>query len=53
MCLHPQAVPPVPEVTARVARTAFRKGNLVMRMRDEFGAIYSDEDFASLFPTRG
>jgi transposase len=53
MCLHPQPVPPVPEDTARVARAAFRKGNLFMRMRDEFGAIYTDEDFAALFPTRG
>lgn len=53
MCLHPQAVPPVPEDTSRIARAAFRKGNLFMRMRDEFGAIYSDEDFAPLFSTRG
>src|SRR5947209_20590861 len=53
MCLHPQAVPPVPDSTARVARAAFRKGNLFMRMRDEFGAIYTDEDFAPLFPTHG
>lgn len=53
MCLHPQTVPPVPDATARVARAAFRKGNLFMRMRDEFGAIYTDEDFAPLFPSRG
>lgn len=53
MCLHPQAVPPVPGDTARVARAAFRKGNLFLRMRDEFGAIYTDNSFASLFPSRG
>jgi transposase len=53
MCLHPHAVPPIPEDTARVARAAFRKGNLFMRMRDEFGAIYADDAFASLFPSRG
>lgn len=52
-CLHPHAVPPVPEETARVARAAFRKGNLFMRMRDEFGAIYTDDAFAALFPSRG
>jgi hypothetical protein len=49
MCLHPRAVPPVPADTARVAYAAFRKGNLFMRMRDEFGAIYSDDAFAALF----
>ena len=53
MCLHPHPVPPVPTTTARIARAAFRKGNLFMRMRDEFGAIYSDEDFVALFPSRG
>lgn len=53
MCLHPQAVPPVPDDTARIARAAFRKGNLFLRMRDEFGAMYTDEDFAALFPPRG
>jgi transposase len=53
MCLHPRAVPPVPVDTARVARFAFLEGNLFMRMRDEFGAIYSDDAFAVLFPSRG
>lgn len=53
MSLHPQAVPPVPQSTARVARAAFRRGNVYMRMRDEFGALYTDESFAPLFPTRG
>jgi transposase len=53
MCLHPHAVPPVPADTARIARAAFRKGNLFMRMRDEFDAIYSDDAFAALFPSRG
>src|SRR5579885_1543341 len=53
MSLHPQAVPPVPQSTARAARAAFRRGNVYMRMRDEFGALYTDESFAPLFPTRG
>ena len=50
MCLHPHAVPPVPDGTARAA---FRKGHLFMRMRDEFGTIYTDDAFAALFPSRG
>jgi transposase len=51
--LPPGPVPPVPADTARVARAAFPKGNPLMRMRDELGAIYDDEVFAHLFPTRG
>lgn len=53
MCLHPQAVPPVPDDTARVAHAAFGKGNVVLRMRDALGAIYTDEAFAALFPACG
>lgn len=53
MCLHPQAVPPIPETTACIARAAFPKGNLYMKMRDELGVFWQDEDFARLYPTRG
>jgi len=37
----------------RVARAAYPKGSLAMRLRDELGGIYQDEQFGSLFPTRG
>lgn len=53
MSLHPHPIDPVPGETARVARTAFPKGNPYMRMRDELGVFYQDEAFAALFPTRG
>jgi transposase len=53
MSLHPQSIGPVPEDTARVARAAFPRGNPCLRLRDELGTLFSDEDFASLFPTRG
>ena len=53
MSLHPQPLGPVPEQTARVARAAFPKGNVYMRMRDELGRLYEDEAFAALFPRRG
>jgi transposase len=53
MCLHPRPVEPVPEQTARVARAAFPNANPYMRMRDELGTIFEDEDFAPLFPGRG
>ena len=53
MSLHPQSIPPVPEETARVARAAFPHGNLYLVMRDTFGPVFADDDFATLFPTRG
>lgn len=42
MSLHPGEIPPVPEVTRRVAQAAFPRGNLYMRLRDELGTIYDD-----------
>src|SRR2546421_3063682 len=53
MTLFPQAIGPIPEETARVARAANRKGTLAMWLRDELGAIYTDEEFADLYPERG
>ena len=53
MCLHPRPVDPVPQHTARIARAAFPNSNPYMRMRDELGTIFEDEDFANLFPQRG
>src|SRR5690349_11714389 len=53
MSLHPHPVPPVPESTRRIAQAAFRRGNPYMKMRDEFGALFTDEAFATLFAVRG
>jgi transposase len=53
MSMHPSPIEPVPEETARVARAAFRKGNLLMRIRDEIGILYDDQMFASLYAARG
>jgi len=53
MSLHSSPIPPVPDETARVARAAFPRGNAIMQMRDALGTIYSDEQFADLFPVRG
>lgn len=53
MSLHSRQPEPIPEETARVARTAFPRGNRYMRMRDELETIYVDETFAALFPRRG
>jgi transposase len=53
MSLKPTPIQPVPEGTARVARAAFRRGNPLLKLRDELGSIFQDEDFADLFPKLG
>jgi transposase len=53
MSLHPEPAGPVPEETARVARAAFPKGNVYVRLRDELGSLYEDQTFAPLFAVRG
>src|SRR2546429_3350026 len=53
MTLHDQAIGSVPEEAIRVARAAFRKGKLYLRIRDELGTLYEDPCFATLFPNVG
>ena len=53
MTLFPQALGPIPAETARIARAANPKGTLAMWLRDALGAIYTDADFADLYPERG
>src|SRR5918911_488399 len=53
MSLQPQVVYLVPQETARVARAAFPKANVDIRMRDSLGMIYDDPMFAVLFPRQG
>lgn len=53
MSLHPEPIGEIPGETARVARAAFPKGTVVTRLRDEFSALYQDEDFRKFYPTRG
>ncbi|WP_275465846.1 IS1182 family transposase [Streptomyces noursei] len=43
----------IPAETVRVAQAAFPKGSLAIRIRDELGALFTDEQFAALFPSRG
>lgn len=51
----PKSTPitPIPELTVRVAQAAFPKGNTFILMRDTLGTIFTDFDFAELFPDRG
>lgn len=53
MSLDPQPIPAVPEQTRLVAQASFPKGNPYVLLRDELGTIFTDEDFARLFPTHG
>jgi transposase len=53
MSLSPSAIGPVPEETARIARAAFPKGNLYLKLRDELGTLFEDRDFIELFSKRG
>ena len=53
MSLQPQAIPPIPEETARVARALFPKGNRYMQLRDELGTISTDEQCAALYAEGG
>jgi transposase len=53
MSLKPHPADLIPEETARVARADFPQGNLYLRIRDELGELYNDEQFTILFPRRG
>jgi transposase len=53
MSLHPRPDFTIPEETQRVAHAAFPKGTLCLRIADELGPIFRDDQFGKLFPTRG
>src|SRR6266542_6551638 len=53
MALKPVDLTSTPEETARVAKAAFPKGNIYLKLRDELGALYQDETFSHLFPSAG
>ncbi|WP_424712495.1 IS1182 family transposase [Kitasatospora acidiphila] len=53
MSVQPRSWPAVPEQTVVVARAAFPKGVLAIRVRDELGELFADEEFASAFGVRG
>ena len=53
MSMQPRPWPDVPELTAKMARSSSRQGNLAMRIRDELGEVYADARFAAAFGVRG
>src|SRR5919199_2869085 len=54
MSLHPHhPIGPVPKQTARIARAAFPKGSPYLTLRDALGSVFTDRDFADLYPEQG
>jgi transposase len=53
MSLQPSSPAEVPSQTAAVARAAFPRGNAYMRLRDDFGTVFTDAQFTALFSSRG
>lgn len=53
MSMHPHGLEPIPEETRVLMQRLSPKGTMVSQLRDALGPIYSDEQFAHLFPTRG
>jgi transposase len=50
--MQPKEPGEVPVETVRVAQAAFPKGSLAIRVRDEPGPLFTDEEFVDLFPAR-
>ena len=53
MSLHAPAAYCLPEQTSRVARAAFPRGNPYLRMHDLLGPIFTNPEFADLYPKEG
>lgn len=53
MSLHAAPLAEIPTRTAELVRIILPKGNTITQLRDCFGAVYSDDQFRSLYPTRG
>jgi transposase len=53
MTMWPRSSHAVPAATAQVARAAFPKGCLAIRIRDALGEPFEDTQFAGLFAVRG
>lgn len=51
--MQPKKPGEIPAETVRVARAAFRKGSLAIRIRDELGSLFTDEQFADVFQAQG
>ena len=50
MTLHAKNQWKIPQKTVQIACASFPRGNMYMKMYDEIGTLYVDNDFAELFP---
>jgi transposase len=53
MSMKPTVVYIIPKETEKVAKAAFPKGNVYMKIYEELGNIYQDEQFKELFAKEG
>jgi transposase len=53
MSLQTRPIPPIPELTAQIARATFRKGNPYMQMRNVLGTFFTNDQFTDLYPADG
>lgn len=53
MSLRSPVVYAIPQDTEQAARASFPKGHPLMRIADEFGLLYSNSQFSSLFSSTG
>ncbi|WP_042175767.1 transposase, partial [Streptomyces sp. NBRC 110035] len=53
MSMQPKGSGEIPAETVRVARAAFPNGSPAIRVRDEPGSLFTDEESVDLFQTRG
>jgi len=53
MSLRLSSIPDIPEDTVLIAKQVFRKGNPIIQMRDMLGTVFTDDQFADLYPING
>lgn len=53
MSLPPSQEFQLPEDIKLAAHAAFPRGNRLLRLRDELGDVFTNQDFADLYPVRG
>jgi transposase len=53
MSMRPVGLPEIPAQTVMVARAAFPKGSLAIRVRDRLAEVFADEPFSAAFGVRG
>jgi transposase len=53
MSLQPTTNTEIPFDPREVATSAFPKGNMYMRLRDEIGVLFADQQFEALYSQRG